>query len=218
MISIVIPTLGTRSLAQTLASVVQTNHQIEVILAVPPGVSMTGDTVVSSEQKGRGHQIVSGIHATKGEVMLILHDDTTLPKGWADSIVNILANPAISGGGFALTFDRSTLWLRFLERLSRFWFHLTGEFWGDRGMFFRKNDILPYSEEIDIPIMEDVRLSKRLRRLGSTVLLPENVVTSAGSFDRRGIFLQVLRIVRCRTAYALGISPNLIHSWYQKDV
>ena len=65
----------------------------------------------------------------------------------------------------------------------------------------RAADCLPL---MDVPIMEDIRLSDCMRASGEVHVLKERVTTSAATFNTRGRLDHSLRILKCRTLYALG--------------
>jgi hypothetical protein len=86
--------------------------------------------------------------------------------------------------------------------------------WGDRALFARTADLRECLPALDVPLFEDVRLSKALRKRGKLVLLDETVVTSAEHFRRNGPLTQSLRIFKARLWYALGGDTQRIYDYY----
>ena len=75
--------------------------------------------------------------------------------------------------------------------------------------------IKPHTEVMNVPIMEDVRLSGFLSKQGRVVLLKEKVITSSATFIRYGLLRHTYRIIKCRLWYALGGNPvNIYHYYY----
>jgi hypothetical protein len=66
----------------------------------------------------------------------------------------------------------------------------------------------------DIPLMEDVALSKRLKRLSRPLCLPARVIVSGRRFDERGAIRTILLMWRLRLAYFLGAEPAALARRY----
>jgi hypothetical protein len=158
-----------------------------------------------------------GIQHARGSVILLLHGDTILPPDWSTAIMRVLQNERCVGGGFSLTFDKSTLFLKLLVMLSTIRFHIRGIMFGDRAIFARSNILNHCLGSMNVPIFEDVRLSQCLRKHGTTVLLRTHVTTSAESFHTKGMWKQLWRIVKCQLGYALGGDLEQLYSYYYSD-
>jgi hypothetical protein len=74
-------------------------------------------------------------------------------------------------------------------------------------MFVRRTDFVAVNGFPDIPLMEDVALSKALKRRGRPACLRERVATSARRWERQGTVKTILLMWRLRMAYALGADP-----------
>ena len=66
----------------------------------------------------------------------------------------------------------------------------------------------------DIPLMEDVELTRRLKRVGRIVCLRERVVTAARKWEREGAWRTIALMWRLRLLYALGADPARLHRMY----
>lgn len=93
-----------------------------------------------------------------------------------------------------------------------------GEFWGDRAIFMRRKDLVADLDRIKLPIMEDVEMSKIIRRKGKLKLLPDKVSTSAAHFVVKGPFRHVMHVMLFRILYALGVSAERIYRWYYRPM
>ena len=69
----------------------------------------------------------------------------------------------------------------------------------------------------DTPIMEDLIMMKRVRRVTRPVLLPGPLHVSARRWQHRGVFRQTLRNWLLQIAHALGVSPNRLANYYPPD-
>jgi glycosyltransferase involved in cell wall biosynthesis len=172
------------------------------------------DRILVCPRKGRGFALARGIADARGGAVLLLHADTLLPSGWDTAILRSLSDPRVVGGGFRMRFDRPTAFLRFISRFSEFLDSAGGAMWGDRAVFARAEDLRECLPALDVPLFEDVRLSKALRRRGRLALLDATVVTSAEHFHRNGPFRQTLRILKARAWYAAGGDPQRIYDYY----
>lgn len=172
------------------------------------------ERVVRCRRKGRGFALVTGVQHAVGQVILFLHADTALPQDWSTAIMQVLQDERCVGGGFSLAFDRPTLFLKVLVRLTRIRFHLTGVMFGDRALFARADTLIRCLTCMNVPIFEDVRLAHCLRRHGRTVLLRSTVTTSADAFHKRGTWRHLWRIVKCQLWYALGGDLDQIFRYY----
>lgn len=172
------------------------------------------EKVVLCERRGRGYAMLHGARMAQGEFILLLHSDTVLPAGWEAAILRAMEDPRVAGGGFHMTFDKSSPWLDLIVRFSDLQVRMGFAIWGDRAVFARAAVLKKCLPALDVPLFEDVRLSKALRRHGRLAFLDERVVTSAEHFRRNGQYLQTGRIIVARTWYALGGDPARIYDYY----
>lgn len=175
------------------------------------------ERVVVSDRMGRGYAFVRGVMEARGDIVLLLHSDTVLPSKWDGAITHALDSGRASFGAFSLSYDIPSLYLKTLILLSDIFFHLTGEIWGDRAIFARSEILRQCVKVMDVPLLEDVRLSECLRRKGRTIVLKEKVVTSAEGFLTKGMFRHAWRALKCRLLYALGASPQLMYDYYYEE-
>jgi len=163
---------------------------------------------------GRARQMNAGARAARGDIFLFLHADTRLPAGAAAAIVDALADPAVAGGRFDVRFS-SPRWpfrviAAFMNRRSR----LTRIATGDQAMFIRRTVFEALGGYPDIPLMEDVELSARLKRRGRIRCLGLRVTTSARKWERDGILRTIVLMWALRLLYFLGVDPARLHRWY----
>lgn len=164
---------------------------------------------------GRARQMNAGAKASTGEALLFLHADTLLPPGSIDSVREALAREEVAGGGFRVRlgvsgdapFARRTA-LRITGRMINLRSRLFRSFTGDQAIFLRRELFDRIGGYPEIPLMEDVELSRAMRRSGRTVLLPVRVVTSARRWETHGTARTILRMWSLRIAYRLGMPPE----------
>jgi rSAM/selenodomain-associated transferase 2 len=154
--------------------------------------------------RGRGAQMNAGARAAGGaEILLFVHADSRLPPDAFAAIHRVLADPAVVAGSFCLAFDRADPWLRLYARASRVNHPLFT--YGDQGLFLRREVFDRVGGFPEIPLMEDVEIQRRLRKLGRFVKIRRPIVTSARRFLRRGVLRQQALNAALVSLYYLGV-------------
>jgi rSAM/selenodomain-associated transferase 2 len=86
---------------------------------------------------------------------------------------------------------------------------------GDQGIFIRSDIFQQLEGYAAIPLMEDVEISKRLRKLGRADCDGPVLQTSARRWQRHGWLKTVLLMWQLRLMYWLGVSPQkLVKKYY----
>ncbi|MBN2231990.1 MAG: TIGR04283 family arsenosugar biosynthesis glycosyltransferase [Deltaproteobacteria bacterium] len=166
---------------------------------------------------GRGGQLNAGAAAAAGSRLLFLHADTRLPAGWAAAACRLLDEPGVAAGCFALRIDASDPRLRLVEAGVDLRTRLARLPYGDQGLFMYRRFFAAAGGYPDQPIMEDVALARRLRRLGRIVQLPLPAYTSARRWQRLGVLRTTLVNRLILSGSALGVKPETLAAWYRGD-
>lgn len=172
------------------------------------------DRVISSPA-GRGRQMNAGAGASGGEILLFLHADTTLPEGSLAAVRRALSREEVVGGAFRVRLGVSAgaplarrIALRITGEMIGLRSRLFRSYTGDQAIFLRREAFVRVGGYPEIPLMEDVELSRRMTRAGKTVLLPCRLTTSARRWEEHGTARTILRMWRLRIAYRLGMPPE----------
>jgi rSAM/selenodomain-associated transferase 2 len=163
---------------------------------------------------GRARQMNAAAGATRGDVLVFLHADTRLPDGALEAVQAALADPAVVGGRFDVAFDSARPIMRVTAALMNVRSRLSGIATGDQTVFVRRAVFEALGGFPDIPLMEDVEFSRRLKRRGPLACLRRRVTTSARKWEREGPLRTVLLMWSLRLLYFLGASPWRLHRWY----
>ena len=163
---------------------------------------------------GRARQLEAGAREAAADVLVFLHADTRLPRGFDAALRRVLADPLVVGGAFALRFDRRGPTLRMVEWGVRLRVVLRGSPYGDQALFVRRRVLDAVGGVPQAPIMEDLDLVKAMRRHGRLVRIPLPVVTSARRYLAKGVFRSVLRNRIAAAAWLVGIDRRRIAAWY----
>jgi rSAM/selenodomain-associated transferase 2 len=162
---------------------------------------------------GRAHQMNLGASAARGALLWFLHLDTEIPDE-ADLLVAGLAARERVWGRFDVRLSGGHLLLRGIESLMNTRSRLTGIATGDQAIFVSRDLFWSVGGFPDIPLMEDIAISRALKRRRWPVCLHGPVVTSSRRWERNGILRTVVRMWTLRLAYALGVSPARLSRWY----
>jgi rSAM/selenodomain-associated transferase 2 len=169
------------------------------------------DRVVAAP-RGRGAPMNLGASLGAGDRLLFLHADTTLPDH-ADHLV-AAALEERAWGRFDLRIAGRHPFLAVVARMINWRSRLTGIATGDQAIFVRRAAFAAVGGFPDLPLMEDIALSRRLKRLCRPFCIGMPVVTSGRRFDHRGLFRTVLLMWRLRLAYYLGATPARLAAKY----
>ncbi len=155
----------------------------------------------------RGHQLNAGARECSGDVLWFHHADTHVEPAALGQLRASLADPRVVGGGLTLRFDRRTPALDYVAWTSN---HRTRRLhwaFGDQAMFVRRcvfDDLGGFPE---LPIMEDLELSRRLARAGRVVLLPATSTASARRFHEFGAWRLLVFMQWLKLRYLAGADP-----------
>ena len=164
------------------------------------------DRVIASP-RGRGVQMNTGAATATGDVLLFLHADTSLPPKAEELVLTRLRETASQWGRFDVTLEGRSPLLPVVSRFMNLRSRLTGIVTGDQAMFVTRAGFVKAGRFPEIPLMEDIEISKRLKRVGKPLALSTRVAVSGRRFDERGAFNMILLMWRLRLAYFCGTEP-----------
>ena len=173
---------------------------------------LAGAEVIRSPA-GRGRQMNRGALAAKAELLVFVHADTRLPGDGAAQIRRALSDPAVVGGSFRLSFDDPHPLLAVYGRFSRLESRWTT--FGDQAFFMRRQAWRAAGGFPEIPLLEDVVMRRRLRRLGLFVKAAGVVTTSARRFRREGVARRQLLNGLVLALHSLGVAPEDLNRFYR---
>ena len=90
----------------------------------------------------------------------------------------------------------------------------TGIATGDQAIFVRREVFESMGGFPDMPLMEDIALSKKLKAIGPPLCIKARVTTSGRRWERHGVISTVLKMWRLRLAFFLGADPARLAKAY----
>ena len=174
------------------------------------------DRVVAAP-RGRAAQMNAGARIAKGAILVFLHADTLLPARSLESLAERLAASRRAWGRFDVTIAGAGPLLACVAFLMNMRSRATGIATGDQAIFVRSEAFERAGGFPDIPLMEDVALSRRLKRESPPLCLRERATTSARRWRRHGTLRTIVLMWRLRAAYALGADPHRLARRYDVE-
>ncbi len=221
-LSIIIPTLNEAGrIAVTLIALQPLRERGVEILVVDGGsadgsieIAARGADHVITATRGRASQQNAGAKAALGDTFLFLHSDTQLPLDADDLIADALNDSTVFWGRFDVRFDSDQTMLRVVAAMMNARSRLTGIATGDQCIFVRRRAFETAGGFPVLALMEDIALSRLLRRQSAPACLREVVTTSSRRWQKNGVWKTIFLMWWLRLAYALGVSPVRLARWY----
>ena len=219
-LSIILPVLNEASgIAATLTALQPLRASGHELIVVDGGsadatallASIDADQVINSA-RGRARQMNAGAAAASGDALLFLHADTRLPAQ-ADSLI-LSALQASLWGRFDVEISGRPAMLRVVAGMMNRRSRLTGIATGDQAIFMTRAAFDAAGGFPEQPLMEDIELSKRLKRLGPPACLCQQVVTSGRRWEQHGVWRTILLMWRLRFDYWRGVPAERLAARY----
>ncbi len=222
MISIIIPTLNECDTLPNLLKPLQAFRPVRIEIIVVDGgshddtisiASRLADKIFSAD-KGRARQMNAGAEKAAGELLLFLHADAELP-GNAISLIEQHAQPG-QWGRFDVQLYNPLWLLRVNAWLMNYRSCLTGIVTGDQGLFIQRTMFEKIGGFPDIPLMEDIAISKKLKQYNRPICLKSRITVNTRYWEQHGVWRSIFRMWKIRLAYFLGVpAEHLVKKYYR---
>jgi GT2 family glycosyltransferase len=155
-----------------------------------------------------------GAAAATGDVLVFLHADTEMEQPHLTAISDAMVDGQFVGGAFYRAFDERHPRLRWLEPIARFLTRNGGTLFGDQTVFVRRDVFERLGGFAEIPLMEDVEFSRRLRRAGPVMIADPPIRTSPRHHIENGAWRTTIRNGLFLLLFKLGVSAERLHAIY----
>lgn len=203
MISVIIPAYNEeQALPATLRALLAQPGDYEVIVVDGGSIDRTRAIAEAqppvrtiSAKKGRASQMNAGANHARGEILLFLHADTTLPEGAIQRLNRMEPDESVQAGGFMHRFSGSDWRLTLISFLDNFRCIRSRIIYGDQALFVRRSLFAQLGGFPDLPILEDVAFCEKLVRVTTPILLDPPVLTDSRKFVQMGVWRSFARVL-----------------------
>ncbi len=225
-LSVIVPVRNEKpSTLAKLANLVQLNGVTELIVVDSSDQRATIDelnelqarlpsvTVIRSDRPGRAYQMNQGEAVATGNVIWFIHADTSVPSGAAECILKSISSEQ-SWGRFDVRFDCPSMRMKLVAFGMNVRSAWSGVCTGDQAIFVSRTLFEKLGGFPEVPIMEDVLLTKRMKREAQAIRIRVPVTTSARRWKTHGYLKTVLQMWLMRFLSGIGVSPQFLAKLY----
>ncbi len=174
--------------------------------------------LVTLAKRGRASQQNEGAFLARQRlgmegVLVFLHADTRLPETFNQDM-ETFQESGRPWGRFDVALSGTGFNLRLVEYAMNLRSRLSGIATGDQTMFFKAAFFWQLQGFPMQPLMEDVAMSIRAKRISRPFCLTSRVLTSSRKWENEGVWRTVVLMWFCRAAYFFGARSESIHRWY----
>ena len=194
-------------------------------LIIVDGGSTDGTLAIAGEftdrvfetKTGRASVMNFGAAKASGDVLLFLHADCVLPDNGFTLIRKAVSNGNIAAGAFFLGIAHPGFGFRLIESAANVRSRMTSLIYGDQGMFLRKEVFDRVGVFADIPLMEDIEISGRLKKEGKIIFINPPIKASPRRWLKEGMIYTTLRDWSIAFSYTFfKISPERLIKHYKE--
>lgn len=229
MISIIIPTYNEQTcIENTLRNIQRLQHEAAFEIIVSDGGSHDATVSIARKyarvvrsEKGKATQLNAAARIARGDILFFVHADMLLPSHTLRLIVQKVNFEDYDGGGFSNKFSSHTRKIKVLGRILNMRVFDNDHsrntaFFGDNGIFVKKNVFEALGGFKPIPIMEDYDFSRRMKERFKVIRIQEpRLVLSPRRHLKSGFVKTRLQWIIIKRLYLIGVSPDRLVKWYR---
>ncbi len=209
--SIIVPTYNeAMNIGSLLDSLLQQKEPAEIIVVDGGSDDETIDIVQEYPQvtllrsaKGRAIQMNQGADHANFSPLVFLHADTIIPSNFITEAQKVEQE---DWGYFYTEIDSKRPVFRVIEFMMNHRSRLTSVITGDMAITVGSELFQKSGKYAQIKLMEDIELSKRLRKKRHPCRANATVRTSPRRWQKHGVFKTILLMWRLRLGYFLGMN------------
>jgi len=221
-IALVIPLLNEATALPALLSMVKTLPVDEVVLVDGGSSDGSCELLAASglrwiaSSAGRARQMNAGAAICQSNTLLFLHADTSITAQDIHLLRTALQNKSAQSGRFDIRLDSADGVFSMIAFMINWRSRFSKISTGDQAQFVRRALFNKLGGFPDQPLMEDIALSKQLKRVGGVVCLNAKVITSCRRWRQHGIARTIVLMWQLRWRYWLGASPETLAQSYRQ--
>ncbi len=170
--------------------------------------------VINSEIAGRAHQMNQGEAIASGSILWFIHADTSVPESSAKFILESISTER-PWGRFDIRFDNPSVRMKLVAFAVNLRSGLTGVCSGDQAIFLLRSQFHKMGGFPNIPLLEDIALTKNLRRETQAIRIRTPVTTSARRWENHGYLRTIFLMWFIRFLFWVGVSPRKLARLYR---
>jgi len=219
-VAVILPVLNEEDVLPDLLQRIQSWGADEIIFVDGGSSDHTPQLLAASGVKwmhgrpGRAVQMNMGASEVQCSIFLFLHIDTVISSSCIESVKDAMNDPDVVGGRFDVQLSGRHPAFRMIEWFINWRSRITKISTGDQAMFVRRDVFRHLGGFLDIPLMEDVEFSRRLKRQGRITCLWQQVMTSSRRWEKHGIVRTILLMWWLRFRYWIGTNPAVLKRHY----
>jgi len=220
LISVIIPTLNEEGNLSVALRQLADRPDVELIVVDGGSVDHTVEIArrstpyVFCTQAGRAQQMNLGARHATGDILLFLHADTFLLPGALEEVQRHIISDGAVGGAFDLHIDSHRRLCKFIARVANRrsrWLRLP---YGDQGIFVWRQVFEALGGFPEIPIMEDIAFTRRLRRAGRLTFIHSGLETNERRWSVSGVVRATLVNWWVTILFFLHVPPSELRRIY----
>jgi rSAM/selenodomain-associated transferase 2 len=173
-------------------------------------------TVLKSTLTSRGAQLSLGAKRAKHDILLFHHFDSVLPNKALELIDDSLRFK--NWGRFNIKINDPARIFRIIETMMNWRSEITSIATGDQAIFAKRDIYKKNVTQLEtLPIMEDIYLSKQLKKSGKPIAIKDAVLTSSRYWRKNGILKSIIMMWMFRLLNYFGASPKMIYKYYYRQ-
>jgi rSAM/selenodomain-associated transferase 2 len=168
-------------------------------------------------KKNRASQMNVGAKRARGNILLFLHADTQLSQDALAHMETAIVKNNYIGGCFRQVYDASGIIFKWIAWTGNMRARLLNVFYGDQGIFVRRDVFEKLGGFPLVQVGEDVLLSNKMRHLGKTKVLSNPILCSARRWKKQGVIKTSFINIRITMKLLLTRRQERVGEYY-KDV
>ncbi|WP_288679692.1 TIGR04283 family arsenosugar biosynthesis glycosyltransferase [uncultured Brachyspira sp.] len=220
-VSIIIPTLNEeKNIENLLNNLKSLKGDFEVIFSDGGSLDKTldiikdfGDCKIIKSDRGRARQLNNGAKESNNDILFFLHADSFIEENVLIKIEDFIKN-GNKVGCLKIKFDSKKILMNIFAILSNLRVKYRNIAFGDQGIFIEKKLFEDIGMFDDIPIMEDYKLSIKLKNVFPIKYIDSYIISSSRRFEKNGILKTALLMQKLQYMFRIGVSTDKIANIY----